>query len=317
MACRRHAAREMFGVVLSRAVSPRALRILGLASLLSGLVVLFPRQAVWAEAEPGAKSAHCPAEMVRVEQFCIDRYEMATVDHQTGELLSPFYPPKVSLVERVLLSWNLERRSFGRLRARSVPLPELPRVQQTRRDYTPRAVSRPGIVPQGYLSQTLARLACENAGKRLCTEDEWITACRGEQRRKFPYGDEYEEGRCNVYVRLHPAFALHGSASYGHRDPRLNLVENSEGRALLRPTGATPQCASRWNGDRIYDLVGNIDEWVDAEKAQFLGGFYARGTREGCEAHVRSHVAAYYDYSTGGRCCRTLKEGNGAAGKLR
>lgn len=303
MACGERFRREMFGAVA---------RLFALGLALLGLIVLFPRRAVWAqgEAQAGARRGSCPAEMVRVEQFCIDRYEMATVDHQTSELLSPFYPPKARLVESVLLAWNTERRSAGGARAREVPLPELPLVQRLRRDYVPRAVSRPGVIPQGYMSQILARQACENAGKRLCSEEEWITACRGQQRRKFPYGDSYEPGRCNVYGQIHPAFALHGSASYGHRDPRLNLVDARPGVPLLRPTGTLRSCASEWNGDRIYDMVGNIDEWVEAEKAEFLGGFYARGTREGCDAHVRAHVAAYYDYSTGGRCCLSL------AGKL-
>ncbi len=104
---------------------------------------------------------------------------------------------------------------------------------------------------------------------------------------------------------MHPAFVLHGSSSYGHRDPRLNLVNEADGTPLLRTTGSLPRCASEWNGDRIYDLVGNIDEWVEAEKgAAFVGGFYARSTREGCEARVGSHAPAYYDYSTGGRCCK-------------
>lgn len=288
--------------------------LLGL--LLAGLVALLPGRALSARPAPSSPTG-CPAEMVRVEQFCIDRYEMATVDHRTGELLSPFYPPSARLVESVLLAWNTERWSSGGARAREMPLPELPRIQREGKHYTPRAVSRPGLVPQGYLSRTLARVACENAGKRLCTEAEWITACRGEQRRKFPYGNSYEARRCNVDSRPHPAFELHGSASYGHRDPRLNLVESADGTPLLRLTGTTAGCVSTWGGDRVYDLVGNLDEWVEWERPEFVGGFYARGTREGCEAHVRAHGSAYYDYSTGSRCCLAAQvESNGAAGKL-
>jgi formylglycine-generating enzyme len=244
--------------------------------------------------------------MVRVGRFCVDRYEMATVDHRTGQPLSPFYPPHPRLIESILFAWQAERRNVGDARARSTPLPELPLVQRTRRDYAPRAVSQRGVLPQAYLSKPLAQLACENAGKRLCTELEWMTACRGQQRRKFPYGDRYEQGRCNVYGYIHPALALHGASSYGHRDPRLNLVEEADGTLLLRRTGSMPGCASEWNGDRIYDLVGNIDEWVEAEKGAFLGGFYARSTREGCEARIGSHPAPYYDYSTGARCCKAL-----------
>jgi formylglycine-generating enzyme required for sulfatase activity len=98
---------------------------------------------------------------------------------------------------------------------------------------------------------------------------------------------------------------LHGNSSLGHRDPRLNLLVENEKNPLLRLTGTTPKCASVWNGDAIYDMVGNIDEWVEGEKAPaFVGGFYARSTTKGCEAIVDSHAPAYYDYSTGARCCK-------------
>jgi len=39
----------------------------------------------------------CSAEMVRVQGFCIDRWEVRTVDASTGEPLSPYYPPSPKL----------------------------------------------------------------------------------------------------------------------------------------------------------------------------------------------------------------------------
>ena len=39
-------------------------------------------------------------------------------------------------------------------------------------------------------------------------------------------------------------------------------------------------------------------------RGAFAGGFYARGTRDGCEARIRSHPPDYFDYSLGTRCCR-------------
>jgi hypothetical protein len=229
---------------------------------------------------------------------------MATVDRATGEPLSPYYPPNPRLVESIVLAWTVERSLVGEPAARQMPLPELPLLQRTRRNYSPRAVSRGGVVPQGYLSQHLARQACQNAGKRLCTETEWITACRGEANRKFPYGDRFDGARCNVYRPIHPAWVLHGASWYGHRDPRLNLVQEADGSPLLTLTGSMSGCAAAWGADRVYDLVGNLDEWIEDENGAFLGGFYARSTREGCEARVGSHAPAYYDYSTGSRCCK-------------
>ena len=41
------------------------------------------------------------------------------------------------------------------------------------------AVSEKGRTPQGYISGRVAESACVAAGKRLCTSDEWLAACRG------------------------------------------------------------------------------------------------------------------------------------------
>lgn len=261
----------------------------------------------WSASAPAqvAPVRNCPSEMVRVRDYCVDRWEIATVDHRTGRALSPFYPPHPKLLSSAFTAWSVERKRVGMPEARALPLPLLPEIQQRSSDYQPRAVSRAGVVPQGYLSGWLAKLACENAGKRLCTEEEWVTACRGSQQRKFPYGERFEDGRCNVYRHLHPAMLLHGASFYGHLDPRLNLVSEPNGDPLLRLTGATPGCRSQWGGDAAYDLVGNLDEWVDDPAGAFVGGFYARASREGCEARVGVHPTGYYDYSTGARCCLT------------
>ncbi|MDF3064796.1 MAG: hypothetical protein K0R38_397 [Polyangiaceae bacterium] len=252
-----------------------------------------------AEAE-SARARPCPSEMARVGRFCVDRWEMATVDKTTGEALSPYYPPTPALVSEVWRGWLVERSQLGDAAARAMPLPPLSALQRTGR-FEPKAIARAGQIPQAYLSQVLARRACENAGKRLCSQDEWVAACKGKAGLKFPYGGAYKQGVCNVYRFIHPAAVLHGSASLGHRDPRLNLVHEGES-PLLRVTGETTACTSRWDDDRIYDMVGNVDEWV--EDGMFLGGFYARSTTNGCEAKVTNHAAAYYDYSTGARCCR-------------
>jgi hypothetical protein len=51
-------------------------------------------------------------------------------------------------------------------------------------------------------------------------------------------------------------------------------------------------------------MVGNIDEWVEGDRPEFVGGFYARSTSNGCESRVTNHAPSYYDYSIGVRCCR-------------
>jgi hypothetical protein len=248
---------------------------------------------------PPRSSLHCPDDMVEIRgEYCIDRYEATFVEVTSERELSPFYHPT-----RGQTAASYERYRRDRRDARNLPpLPE-PAPFQLASDPAPKARSRANTIPQGYLNAALARAACEAAGKRLCTLAEWVTACRGQQNRRYPYGDVYMQGRCNVFRASHPAAVLHGNASHHHLDPRLNQVSDSEG-VLLRRTGQTPGCRSDWGSDSVFDMVGNIDEWID--DGSFVGGFYARSTREGCDARIRSHAPEYFDYSLGTRCCRSL-----------
>jgi sulfatase modifying factor 1 len=244
----------------------------------------------------------CPPEMVDIKgQFCIDRWEDILVDASTGRELSPYYSPLPERAKKAKAVWETERMNWGSAKARSLELPPVGSWQLTH-SVEPMAVSKPGKVPNGYVDGNTAARVCERAGKRLCTTEEWTTACRGQLGRAFPYGEHYEHGVCNVFRSAHPAVLLHGDASQGHLDPRLNLVEGPDG-PLLRATGSTPRCASAWGSDAVYDMVGNLDEWVEDDDGAFMGGFYARSTRAGCEARITAHPKPYADYSLGVRCC--------------
>jgi formylglycine-generating enzyme len=243
--------------------------------------------------------------MVRVKRsYCIDRYEASLIDAETGQELSPYYVPSRTQAVSIQKLWEKERLTVGPPEARELALPPLP-LWQSSRSFEPKAVSKKGRIPQGYLTGPLAELACKNAKKRLCSLDEWRTACRGEVDRQFPYGDTYEPNRCNIFREAHPAALLHGNASIGHSDPRLNTVKAGE-KPLLRKTGETRACKSVWEGDEISDMVGNVDEWVDDPEGTFAGGFYARSKKDGCDSIVRAHPFDYFDYSTGVRCCKDL-----------
>lgn len=244
----------------------------------------------------------CPTDMVLVlDRYCVDRYEARFAYGPEGATWSPHFPPSI-------FHARLTRDRFSDEEARAdksghrVPFPPL--LEQNLAEAPAfEAVSAPGHLPQGYLRLPWAKSACEASGKRLCTEHEWVRACRGERNQNFPYGDNYREGACNIHRHSHPAVLLFGSASKNHLDPRLNLAGDEDG-PLLRPTGSTKSCQSEWNGDAIYDMVGNIDEWIDDPQGTFVGGFYSRGTKAGCLARIDVHDAEYFDYSLGVRCCK-------------
>jgi Sulfatase-modifying factor enzyme 1 len=247
------------------------------------------------------KRSPCAPEMVSIRgAFCIDRFEATLVQAADGAPISPYYPSTPRLTGILLGVWSAGRWTTGDLHARAMPLPPLLRA----RGAAPAAVPRVGhgVVPNGYVSGHGAKKACTAVGKRLCSHQEWKTACRGEQERKFPYGDDYRQGTCNLFRYAHPAATLHGNPAVGHLDPRLNLVRE-RGKPLLEATGSRAACASKWGEDAVYDMVGNLDEWVEKKSGAFAGGFFSRSSRSGCDAIVSAHPRRYLDYSLGIRCC--------------
>jgi formylglycine-generating enzyme required for sulfatase activity len=200
--------------------------------------------------------------MLPVEDFCVDRYEAALVRLSDGTPWSPYFNPG------------------------SVPV---------------RAVSVKGAVPQGYIDQERAEEACLASGKRLCTDDEWLRACRGASDRVYPYGDVLVVGRCNDQRATHPAVEYFGTTDswiYSEIDHEcLNQLTDS-----LAPTGAHPECVS---DDGAFDMMGNLHEWTANPAGTFRGGFYVDTVKNGagCLYATTAHDVSHWDYSTGFRCC--------------
>lgn len=254
-----------------------------------------------------AATTACPSDMVHVPgtpAFCVDRYESSLLDAESSDFVSPDGPPTPNARAGAVGDFATRREIMGDLFARAFPLPDM-RDAVVAAPGKLVAIAIRGGIPSGFVSGTNAKAACAAAGKRLCSRDEWKKACRGEKNTLFPYGDTFTEDACNVDGDAHPAALLHGHASMGHLDPRLNRVI-VDGRTLLGRTGTHPRCASRFGDDAIFDMVGNLDEWIDDKSGAFAGGFYARRTQNGCEAIVDNHPNGYFDYSTGVRCCASL-----------
>ncbi len=215
----------------------------------------------------------CPPEMALVlDDVCIDRWEASLVEVLPGGEEKP-WSPYLALAGHK-----------GELRA----------------------VSAAGVVPQAYISGVQAERACRNAGKRLCTPAEWETACRGPKRTLYPYGDSRRAHVCNDDGRSeHPVADLtrrlglsESRMWYETMDhPMLNQLPNT-----LRKTGERAGCTNAYG---VYDMVGNLHEWIEDAAGTFRGGFYmdTRINGEGCSYATTAHAASYHDYSTGFRCC--------------
>jgi hypothetical protein len=165
-----------------------------------------------------------------------------------------------------------------------------------------RAVSRAGVVPQGYITGEQSQRACTAAGKRLCALSEWLSACRGPMNLVYPYGNTYERRRCNEARTPHPVVQFFGTSSgvftfTNMNNPGINMQPDS-----LARTGSFTGCVSP---SGAWDMVGNLHEWIADPGGTFKGGFYvdAEINGRGCLYTTTAHGFAYRDYSTGFRCC--------------
>jgi sulfatase modifying factor 1 len=217
-------------------------------------------------------AAGCPGGMTRVGRYCIDKYEAHVVELDENGNERPHSP------------------------------------HQTVAGLIIRAKSAANVIPQAYISQKEAAAACANAGKRLCTGNEFVRACRGDDpKNHYPYGGSTRvpgycnEGKGSAVQRF---FGANRRAwTYENfNDPKLNQWSGG-----IAPTGSHPHCVSPHG---VYDCVGNLHEWgADAPDAKghgrFRGGFYGDAEVNGPGAlYVTSaHEPTYHDYSTGFRCC--------------
>ena len=213
--------------------------------------------------EPGEPG--CLPGMVRVEDFCVDRFEAIVVamTNDGWAPVSPYAHPDDSL--------------------------------------TLAAISVEGAVPQGHISQIQAADACAMAGKRLCDDGEWLRACQGGGGTTYPYGDTLEPGRCNDARACHPVVQFFESneawvwSELGH--PCIGQLPEG-----LAAAGDHADCAS---AEGAMDMMGNLHEWTADPAGTFRGGFYVDTVINGagCLYTTTAHSVAHHDYSTGFRCC--------------
>ena len=87
---------------------------------------------------------------------------------------------------------------------------------------------------------------CKWVGKRLPTADEWERAARGTKGNLYPWGNTFENERCNTANQPQPSFKTAKIGSY-------------------------PNCR---NPEGVFDLVGNVAEWTDTKDIGIDGKSY-------------------------------------------
>jgi formylglycine-generating enzyme required for sulfatase activity len=171
------------------------------------------------------------------------------------------------------------------------------------------APNRRGARPLVMQSANDASAWCSAHRKRLCTEDEWIATCEGEEHRAYPYGSEYVDGRCNDDKPWQKV-----------DEGVLAKWPSTEAQALAKsiyqatPSGSKRKCVSE-SGAR--DLTGNVEEWVVRTREHandwpyILIGCYWSGCYGGgkptCHSTNNAHGPEFRFYETGFRCCRDAK----------
>ncbi|MSP90189.1 MAG: redoxin domain-containing protein [Myxococcales bacterium] len=166
-----------------------------------------------------------------------------------------------------------------------------------------RALSLPNVEP-AMASWMESEAACKKAGKRLCTEEEWVSACTATpaidentnqqfaddnvEGNMYPYGSFYEAGKC------------------------VDQEDKYKGKPLK--TGIKEGCRT---ASGLFDLGGNIGEWTGTTKetAGQMGGHVSSGERAACNQRSASFGIGNRNMTTGFRCCAdqdVVQQGAGA-----
>jgi formylglycine-generating enzyme len=217
----------------------------------------------------------CPPDMASIDdRYCVDRYEDSLLEVLRDGTERPF-------------------SSYDSLKGHTV-----------------RAVSESDVFPRGYISAVQAAEACGRSGKRLCKPAEWRNACMGPKHLTYGYSAANEPGRCNDHGRS-PMGVLYSRDNLGARDrwdwDRMNAPGLNQVEGTLARSGSHSGCTNDYG---VYDMVGNLHEWVADPDGTFQGGYYldTQINGEGCTYTTTAHAARYHDYSTGFRCCADVAQ---------
>lgn len=164
-------------------------------------------------------------------------------------------------------------------------------------EYPNKAGAHPPVMVDWYDALGM----CQERGKRLCWESEWVAACEGPEKKPFPYGYKRDPQTCNIdNPWLQPTLDKIYSKDKTIQEPELFRLDQSVW------SGERPGCKSDFG---VYDQTGNVDEWVNAEKnykkskwAGLKGGAWGH-VRNACRPMTVSHEPSFTYYFVSFRCC--------------
>lgn len=157
-------------------------------------------------------------------------------------------------------------------------------------------------VPTVAVSFDEATELCAAEGKRLCHAEEWTQACEGPSHTPYPYGFERNSEACNhdkPYI-FPDDFAYQNLETRAAEVARVNQSE---------PSGSRPACVSSYG---VFDMTGNVDEWVFNEAGSASGPEFQSGLKGGywgpvrnrCRPMTTDHNHWHHGYQIGFRCCK-------------
>jgi protein-disulfide isomerase/uncharacterized membrane protein/peroxiredoxin len=155
-----------------------------------------------------------------------------------------------------------------------------------------RALSLAGVMPANATWYE-AKAACEASGKRLCTSEEWVSACQGaaavDDDGDGNFANDYVEGNQFPYADWY--------------EPRWCRDSEEKDGGLPGETGTSPRCQTPGTG--IFDLGGNVAEWSGATESdgRLLGGDYRAGDKTGCYRKATTFGPGHKNVGIGFRCC--------------
>lgn len=159
--------------------------------------------------------------------------------------------------------------------------------------------NREGERPVVMVSWYEARAMCQQAGKRLCSEDEWTFSCEGEAMLPYPYGYDRDAAACVIDREFR-----HPDRRVLHYGTRAQALAEAALSYAAQPSGSSARCASPFG---VRDLTGNVDEWTQSHghrrfESALKGGYWGH-VRTRCRPTTTSHNESFRFYQIGFRCC--------------